>query len=587
MTTPEARPGGRRSRSAEAVETLLDIAAQAQDGARLEDRKRAEENEGGGVHLPTDRAELTAAQRHALEAALVSFRASADHEPAAAGDAEVERLGRKWLAAGRLTRDETARLEQSLQNLRAMIGEHIRLEDAVPHVVIVGSGFGGLYAARDLADAPVHVTIIDRHNYHLFRPMLYQVATGLLSSEEVAAPIRSVLRGQKNVDVLLGEVTGVDVAGKRVLMGHESLPYDYLILATGIHYNYFGHDDWQQVAPSLSTAEDAAHIRGRILNAFEVAERLAADAGSNADELAGWLTFALVGGGPTGVEMAGSIAELARTSLAGDFRHIDPKRARILLFEAGPRILSAFPEGLAGKARRRLEQLGVTVHTGARVEAVAPDGVTVDGRKIPCRTVIWAAGVTASSAGKWLGAAVDRSGRVKVGTDLSVPGHPDVFVIGDTAAVVAPWRNLLGVLMGSPKMLPGVAQPAMQEGGYVASLIRRRLRGLPAPERFSYRDKGDMAIVGQGFAVADLKVAQLWGLLAWLLWLGVHIFYLVGFANRLLVTTKWAFAFFVNHREARVFTPEAGEMPTLREPAQAEMPPSKTDHNMKAIGLPE
>ena len=445
--------------------------------------------------------------------------------------------------------------------------ESVSSQTDMPRVVIVGSGFGGLYAARDLAHAPVRVTIIDRHNYHLFRPMLYQVATGLLPAEEVAAPIRSVLRGQKNIDVRLGEVTGVDTAQRRVLMGKESLPYDYLILATGIHYNYFGHDEWQQIAPSLNTAEDAAHIRGRILNAFEVAERMAADPEADPEALTGWLTFALVGAGPTGVEMAGSLAELARTSLAGDFRHIDPKQAHILLFEAEPRILKAFPEGLAEKAHRRLEKLGVTVRTGARVEAVTADGVTVDGQKIPCRTVIWAAGVTASRAGKWLGAAVDRSGRVQVRADLSVSGHSDVFVIGDTAAVVAPWRNILGVLMERPKLLPGVAQPAMQEGSYVASLIRRRLRGLRGQGPFSYRDKGDMAIVGQGFAVADLKVARFWGLFAWLLWLGIHIFYLIGFANRLLVMTQWAFSFFVSHRESRIFTPEVERESAPHEPA--------------------
>ncbi len=270
----------------------------------------------------------------------------------------------------------------------------------LPHVVIVGCGFGGLYAAKSLAHAPVRVTIIDRHNYHLFRPMLYQVATGLLTAEEISAPIRSVLHGQKNVDVLLGEVSGVDTAHKRVLMGHESVPYDFLILATGIHYNYFGHDAWPEIAPSLSTAEDAAHIRSKIFSAFEVAERLAADAQADPEMLAGWMTFALVGGGTTGVEMAGAIAELARKSLASDFRYIDPTKARILLCEAGPRILAAFPEDLAARARRRLEQLGVTVRTGAKVESVAADGVTVNGQKVPCRTIIWAAGVTASSAGK-------------------------------------------------------------------------------------------------------------------------------------------------------------------------------------------
>jgi len=434
----------------------------------------------------------------------------------------------------------------------------------VPHVVIVGGGFGGLEAAKSLAHSPVRVTIIDRHNYHLFRPMLYQVATGLLTAEEISAPIRSILHGQKNVDVLLGEVSGVDTGRRRVLMGRKSLPYDFLILATGIHYNYFGHDAWQGIAPSLSTAEDAAHIRSKIFSAFETAERLAADAQADDAEaqpdpelLTGWMTFALVGGGTTGVEMAGAMAELTRKSLAGDFRHIDPKRAAILLFEAGPRILAAFPEDLAARARRRLEQLGVTVRTGAKVESVAADGVTVNGEKIPCRTILWAAGVRASSAGKWLGAVLDRSGRVKVNPDLSVPGHPDVFVIGDTAAVVAPWRSILGIRGKEPMAMPGVAQPAMQEGGYVASLIRRRVRGLRAPGPFCYRDKGDLAIVGRAFAVANLKVARFWGLFAWLLWLGVHIFYLIGFANRLLVLTRWAFSFLVNQREARLFTPEA------------------------------
>ncbi|MDQ2799273.1 MAG: NAD(P)/FAD-dependent oxidoreductase, partial [Armatimonadota bacterium] len=399
--------------------------------------------------------------------------------------------------------------------------------------------------------------------YHLFRPMLYQVATGLLTAEEISAPIRSILHAQKNVDVLLGEVSGVDTAHKRVLMGQESLPYDFLILATGIHYNYFGHDGWMGIAPSLSTAEDAAHIRSRIFSAFEAAERLTADAQADDAEaqadsevLAGWMTFALVGAGATGVEMAGAMAELTRKSLANNFRHIDPTQARILLFEAGPRILAAFPEDLAARARRRLEQLGVTVNTGAKVESVAADGVTVNGEKIPCRTIIWAAGVTASSAGRWLGTAMDRSGRVQVNPDLSVPGLSDVFVIGDTAAVVAPWRNILGKRSGEPMTMPGVAQPAMQEGRYVASLIRRRVRGLRPPEPFCYRDKGDLAIVGRAFAVANLKVARFWGLFAWLLWLGVHIFYLIGFANRLLVLIRWAFSFAVNQREARLFTPE-------------------------------
>lgn len=426
--------------------------------------------------------------------------------------------------------------------------------DNLPHVVIVGSGFAGLCAAKALANAPAHVRIIDRHNYHLFRPMLYQVATGLLTSAEVAPSIRSILSAQKNADVLLGEISGIDAASKRVLIGDQSVPYDYLILATGIHYNYFGHEDWKEIAPSLNTAEDAVHVRGRILNAFETAERLAAEGKADSETLEAWLTFALVGGGPTGVEMAGAIAELTRKTLPEDFRHIDLAQTRIEVFEAGERILAAFPEHLADAARRRLEELGVTVHVGAKVESVSKNGVTVAGREIPCRTTIWSAGVTASRAGKWLNAPMDKDGRVKVYSDLSVPGHRDVFAIGDTAAVIVPWRNIFGLPSKRPTLLPGLAQPAMQEGAYVGSVISRRMRGSPAPGPFFYRDKGDLAIVGRGFALADLRVAQFTGLLGWLTWLGIHIFYLVGFSNRLVVITKWAFAFLVNQREARVFT---------------------------------
>lgn len=424
----------------------------------------------------------------------------------------------------------------------------------MPRVVIVGSGFGGLYAAKALADSPVQVIIVDRHNYHLFRPMLYQVATSLLTPAEVAPPIRSILSAQKNAEVLLGEVSGIDTANKLVLMGDQSVFYDYLILATGIHYNYFGHDEWKEIAPSLNTAEDAMHVRGRILNAFETAERLAAEGNADAETLEAWLTFGLVGGGPTGVEMAGSIAELARKTLPEDFRHIDLAHTRILLFEAGKGILAQFPKPLADAALKRLEELGVTVHVGAKVDSVSDDGVTVAGRKIPCRTVLWSAGVSASRAGKWLNAPTDKDGRVKVYTDLSVPGHRNIFAIGDTAAVVAPWRNILGLPSKRATQLPGLAQPAMQEGAYVASLITRRLRGQPAPGPFSYRDKGDLAIVGRGFALADLKIAQFSGLLGWLTWLAIHITYLIGFSNRIVVITKWAFAFLINQREARVFT---------------------------------
>jgi NADH dehydrogenase len=427
---------------------------------------------------------------------------------------------------------------------------------AAPRVVVVGGGFGGLYAARALARAPVRVTLVDRHNYHLFRPMLYQVATGLLSAEEVAAPLRAVLRSQPNVDVLMEEVTGVDTAGRRVLVGEGSMPYDYLIVATGSHYNYFGHDDWMGFAPGLTTVNDAFRIRGRILEGFEKAERATAS-GADAASVAAMLTFVLVGAGPTGVELAGAIAEL-RNALAKDFRKVDLRATRILLLEAGPRILSAFPEDLARRSERRLRQLGVDVRTGTAVEGVDAVGVVVGGERIRSRTVLWAAGVTASPAGRWLDAAVDGAGRVKVGADMSVPDHPEIFVVGDTARVIAPVRNLFGARSGKPEAMPGLAAPAIQEGQYVASVIRNRLLGRPPPGPFSYRDKGNLAIVGGFFAIADLKMFRFWGLPGWLLWLGVHIFFLIGFANRVLVMLQWGISFISNRRRARIFPESDG-----------------------------
>jgi len=439
----------------------------------------------------------------------------------------------------------------------------IRDED-LPRVVIVGGGFGGLYAARALGRAPVQVTVIDRYNYHLFRPMLYEVATGLLSSEEIAAPIRSILRRQKNTEVLMAEVTGVDTQKQRVLLGERSIPYDYLILATGVNNNYFGRDEWKEHAPSLISIGDAERIRARILQAFETAERMAAEGHTDPAEVQALLTFVLVGAGPTGVEMAGAIAELTRHAMVGDFRHIDPASARILLFEAGPRILGPFPEDLAERSRRRLEDIGVEVRTGARVEAIDDDGVVVGGERTHSRMVLWTAGVAASPAGRWLEAEVDRAGRVKVNPDFSVPGHSDIFVIGDTAAATAPVRDLLGRTSEAPQPLPGVAAPAMQSGAYVGNVIARRVRGLAPPRPFVYRDKGNMAIVGRSFAIADLKFLHLWGLPAWLLWLSVHIFYLIGFANRLLVMTRWAIAFLSNQRQVRVFPPDAAQQRTAQ-----------------------
>jgi NADH dehydrogenase len=405
----------------------------------------------------------------------------------------------------------------------------------LPRVVIVGGGFGGLYAARGLASAPVSVTIIDKHNYHLFRPMLYQVATGLLPSDEVAAPIRSILRRQKNVTVLMEEVAGVDPRARVVLTREGTVAYDYLILATGIEYNYFGHEEWKALAPGLASVDDADRIRGKILTAFESAEKLAASGKADARTLHELMTFVQVGGGTAGVEMAGTMSEMARIALAEDFHHIDPRSAHILLFEAAPRILPTYPEELSEKARRHLEGLGVEVHTNAKVEQVDEQGVIVNGERIASCTVLWTAGVVASPAGTWLGVDVDRVGRIRVNPDLSVPAHPNVYAVGDTAAIAAYTRSLFGIRSKTPELLPGVAQVAIQGGRYVASLIRRQVNGEQSAKPFWYWDKGNMAIVGRTFAVADLKHLRFSGLSAWLLWIGVHIYFLIGFANRLLV----------------------------------------------------
>ena len=425
-------------------------------------------------------------------------------------------------------------------------------DDDLPHVVIVGGGFGGLYAARGLAHSAVRITIVDKHNYHLFRPMLYQVATGLLSSDEVAAPIRSILRRQKNVTVLMEEVVGIDAHTQVAFTRESALAYDYLILATGIEYNYFGHEEWKALAPGLASVDDADRIRGRILTAFESAERIAASGQADASSLHDLLTFIQVGGGTAGVEMAGTMAEMTKMALAKDFRHIDPSSAHILLFEAAPRILPTYPEELSEQARRHLEGLGVEVRTNAKVEQVDEQGVIVNGKRIPGRTVLWAAGVVASPAGKWVGVDVDRVGRIKVNPDLSVPGHPNVFAIGDTATITAHTRSLFGVRSKMPELLPGVAQVAMQGGTYVARIIRQRLNGERSPKPFWYWDKGNMAIVGRTFAVADLKHLQFSGFSAWLLWIGVHIYFLIGFANRLLVMLQWGISFLTKRRGVRI-----------------------------------
>ena len=436
----------------------------------------------------------------------------------------------------------------------------------LPRVVIVGGGFGGLSAARALRNAHLNVTLIDKRNYHLFRPMLYQVATGLLSGDEISSPLRSVFSHLKNVQVLFDEVTGIDSERRIVHLRRGALPYDYLILATGIQYNYFGHDEWRHVASGLESLDDADLIRGKILRAFERAEEMASIEGAGTEDIRRQLTFALIGAGTVGVEMASTLAKMSRIELVRDFRNIDSASARILLYEAGPRILPTYPETLSSKAQRHLEGLGVEVFTNARVTNVDADGIVVRGQKVPAATVLWGAGVVASPAGRWLGAETDKSGKVIVEPDFSVHDHPEVFVIGDTAHVVAPVRNLLGIKSRTPMLMPGVAQPAIQEGKYVADVIRRRVTGRAQPKPFWYWDKGELAIVGRAYAVADLRLVQFGGFLAWLVWAAVHIYFLIGFANRLFVSLQWGIAFLTKRRRVRILPEEPASARDLVDP---------------------
>lgn len=412
------------------------------------------------------------------------------------------------------------------------------LVEPCPRVVIVGAGFGGLQAAKALNNVAVQVTVIDRNNHHLFQPLLYWVATAGLSPADISSPIRRVLRKQKNTEVIMAEVTGVDVQSQRVLMGACSQPYDYLILATGARDNYFGHAEWSKYAPGLKSIAEATSIRSHILRVFEIAE-----VEPDPEKVRELLTFVLVGAGPTGVEMAGAIAELSHKALAKDFRHIDPTSTRVVLIEALPRILSPFPEKLACKAHRALNHLGVEVRTGVPVDLVDAHGVVAGGQRIASRTVVWTAGVAASAAGTWLEAEVDRGGRVKIKPDLSIPEYQNVFVIGDTASLVQ-----------DGKPLPGVAPVAMQQGRYVSALIKQRVSS-GGPERpFHYIDKGSLATVGRSYAVVHFKGLNLAGLLAWMLWLVVHIYYLIGFRNRLVTLFQWAWTYFTFNRGARLIT---------------------------------
>ncbi len=427
-----------------------------------------------------------------------------------------------------------------------------------PHrVVVVGGGFGGLQAVMKLAKSPAEITLVDRRNFHLFQPLTYQVATGALSPGDIAHPLRTIFKRRQNVHVVLAEVADFDLDAHRLLLRTadgfrvpDYLPYDTLLVAGGSRYSYFGHDDWSEYAAEVKSLESAIAVRSHILAAFEAAE-VEPDPARRAE----WLTFVVVGAGPTGVEMAGQIAELARDTLHGDFRAIDSRTARIVLIEAADRVLTSFPESLSAKATRSLERLGVTALTGTTVIGVDGDGVTVqnwsgDSERIRSRTVVWAAGVTASELatrlGELTGAELDRAGRVTVEPDLTLPGHPEVFALGDMVRVLG--------ADGEPMHLPGVAPVAMQMGRYAASVVRARLTGQEAPKPFAYKDKGNLATIGRAAAVADVKGLKLSGFIAWITWLVVHLWYLVGFQNRLVVIIRWLFSFISHGRSARLIT---------------------------------
>jgi NADH dehydrogenase len=438
-------------------------------------------------------------------------------------------------------------------------GEGLGRRRITPRVVVVGGGFGGLHAARSLKDLPVEVTLIDRRNHHTFQPLLYQVALAVLSPADIAQPIRQILRGQENAEVLMDEVVGIDSLKRQVaLASGATLSYDYLVLATGATHSYFGKDEWAKFAPGLKTIEDATEIRRRVLLAFELAERQKVEHGWHPP-----LNFVIIGGGPTGVELAGAISDIAQRYMKHDFRHIQPAKSRILLLDGGPRVLAAYPEDLSEKAEESLAQLGVEVHTNAKVTGVGAGWVQVDDGhetfRIESAVTLWAAGVQASPLGKMLGAPTDHRGCVLIDDKLNPPGMKEVFVIGDLAH-----------LEQDGKQIPGVAQPAMQMGDHVARLIRADLAHEPRPG-FLYFDKGDMATIGRLHAIADVKwpfKAHMNGVMAWFTWLVVHIFFLIGFRNRLAVLSNWAWSYFTFTRSARLITGDQS-LPGWREQVKA------------------
>jgi NADH:quinone reductase (non-electrogenic) len=412
-----------------------------------------------------------------------------------------------------------------------------------PRVVIIGGGFGGLSAARALARAPVDVTLIDRHNYHLFQPLLYQVATAALAPNTIAAPIRAILRGQANATVLMETVTGIDAVKRSVMIGEERLRYDFLVIATGARHAYFGHDEWERFAPGIKTLADALTIRQHVLSVFEAAE-----ISQDPSERRRLLNFVLVGAGPTGVELAGAIAELAKASLVHDFCRIDPADARIVLIEAGPRILPSFPPSLSAAAQQALEKLGVEVRLGKAVALCDAEGVVVAGERIGARSILWAAGVAASPAAVWLNVSADRAGRIEVLDDLSVPGHPEIFAIGDTCTSRS-WGG---------KPAPGIAPAAKQMGRYAAAAIRARIERASPLLPFRYRHQGSLATIGRNKAVVDFGRMTLSGRFAWLLWVFAHIYFLIGFRSRIVVALDWLWAYVTFRRGARIILAETG-----------------------------